>query len=55
MPWAVWETYDDEVLHVVPVMPDGEVQSPHKLDKQCVCEPHFDNKNPRILIHEQIQ
>ena len=55
MPWAVWENYETDLLHVVPVTPDGEVQSPHILDKRCACEPHRDRENPRILIHEQVQ
>lgn len=59
MKWGVFETEDDDTLHVVPI-DIGEDETTHILSDHCFCCPAYDQERAAqgtkpLLIHEIVQ
>jgi hypothetical protein len=58
MNWGVFETDDNDILHVAPCNDEGHTT--HILNEQCPCHPWYDQERGAhgtrpLLVHEQIQ
>ena len=45
--WGLFENDQDDVLEVIPLFGREHIHS-----TECWCNPHWDTKAPKLLIHE---
>ncbi len=56
MDWKVFVCGNDveQLMHVVPVTPDGEPKKPHVLSEFCCCRPEQDKDDPDVYVHNML-